>query len=84
MIGNWLRWWLACLLWARQQRLGGAHGRGVDWNPCWCMRCGWQGPRRWLVHGYRAGGDREEVELVDFCPKSNSDHVEEEYYERAG
>lgn len=73
---NWLRWWLAKFLGARQLRLGGGHGRHVDWAPCWCMSCGWQGPVRWLVHGYEDDGNGEDVEPVDFCPKCNSERVE--------
>jgi len=71
---NWLRWWLACFLWAWT---GGSAGRAVDWTPCWCNTCGWQGPRRWLRHGYHAGGDLEDVEPWDYCPRCGVDHIEE-------
>jgi predicted Zn-ribbon and HTH transcriptional regulator len=79
MIANLLRWWLARFLWAWQLRLGGGHGRHVDWMPVECLECGWRGPERWLRHGYENDGTGEDVEPVDYCPRCGSDHVEEEY-----
>lgn len=44
-------------------------GRHDDPTPVWCARCGWAGPRRWLVHDYQSDGSGMDVEPVDECPK---------------
>jgi hypothetical protein len=75
---NWLRLVIARIMWARQVNLGGLGGRHVDWTPAECMKCGWQGPVRWLRHDYQDDGAGD-VEPADYCPRCGSYDVEEYY-----
>ncbi len=64
-----LRCWISRLMWVRQQRLSGGHGRHVDWAPVECLECGWRGPERWLRHDYKNDSTGMDVEPVDYCPR---------------
>lgn len=72
--------WVVWLVVSTAERyVGSLHiqrGRHTDLNPMLCMRCGWTGPVRWLVHGYHsyyAGSfgddDNYDTEPIDECPR---------------